>query len=166
MRAALYTVFAWLLSVSFWQRDPVHGFDNLLSGTALFHPHERARHGRRQFLQLPVERGARGSLHGPATLESVQEQIRSIESIHTVRVEHSRVLGFERIMEALYDSRRDTEVENRLYGMNFVHHPRPYTYYWNSNHAAASWLRELGCQTQGLSFRASWQVAAPDQAGE
>ena len=100
----------------------------------------------------------RGTLEDPPTLVSVQQQVGSIEHVHLVRVAHSSVIEFERNMERLYQSRSDTAVVNVLYGMNFVHHPRPYTYFWNSNHAVASWLRELGCQTRGLAFHSIWHV--------
>jgi hypothetical protein len=105
-------------------------------------------------------RGAlgRARLQAPTTPESVRLQVTPSHSIHVVHVEQSRVLAFERRMEALYDSRRATEVNNPANGMTFVHHPRRYTYFWNSNHAVATWLRELGCETRGLSFRASWRV--------
>jgi hypothetical protein len=45
------------------------------------------------------------------------------------------------------------------YHGKIVHHPRAYTAFWNSNHAVASWLRELGITTRGPSFGANWRVA-------
>ena len=108
----------------------------------------------------------RARLQPPATLESLQSQLYASLSVHTVQVERARVLAFERHMEALYDSHRATEIENRVYGMTFVHHPRPYTYFWNSNHAVAAWLRELGCETHGPSFRANWRIVAPTKSIE
>ena len=110
-------------------------------------------------LLWPTRSGlGRASLQGPATVESVQRQVTSAHLVLPVNVEHARVLAFEQEMEALYHSRQATEVENPLYGLTFVYHPRPYTYFWNSNHAVASWLRALGCETHGLSYRASWSV--------
>ncbi len=110
----------------------------------------------------PTQSGlGRGQLDGPGTVDSLRAQISSLVDAHAVTVEKARVLAFEQSMEVLYDSRRDTEVQNRTYGLSFVHHPRPYTWFWNSNHAVASWLRELGCETRGLSFGASWRVAMP-----
>ena len=88
----------------------------------------------------------------------MQQQVGSIEQVDIVRVARSSVIEFERNMERLYQSRSDTAVVNVPYGMNFVQHPRPYTYFWNSNHAVASWLRELGCQTRGLAFHSIWHV--------
>jgi hypothetical protein len=108
-------------------------------------------------------RGALGrrELEGPAGLQSIERQVSSIEQVHEVMVELSRVRSFERTMQALYERHRDTEVENRLYGLHFVHHPRRYTYFWNSNHAVAAWLQELGCSTAGWPSRAHWKIEQP-----
>jgi hypothetical protein len=103
----------------------------------------------------------RGQLTGPESAEGVRTQLGAAQTVRAVRVERARIAAFERRMEALFHSRIGTEVENARHGMRFVHHPRPYTYWWNSNHAVASWLRELGCTTQGLSFRAAWHVREP-----
>jgi hypothetical protein len=100
----------------------------------------------------------RAELRGDVGELTVRAQALSIQSLHSVPTERARVREFEQRMEALYDERRDTEVESPSTGLSFVHHPRDYTYLWNSNHAVASWLRELGCETQGPSFRASWRV--------
>jgi hypothetical protein len=111
-------------------------------------------------LLWPTQAGlGRSELEGPATLDSVRRQMPGLEAIHPVRVERALALPFERKMEALFYSRRETRVDNDVYRLSFVHHPRPYTVLWNSNHAVASWLRELGCQTRGWPARASWRVA-------
>jgi hypothetical protein len=102
----------------------------------------------------------RERLEGPATIENVRHQVPHPEEIHCVPVERARLLAFVRRMEALYDSGRDSEVSNPEIGMSFVHHPQAYTAFQNSNHAVASWLRELGSTTRGLSFGANWRVAA------
>jgi hypothetical protein len=114
-------------------------------------------------LLWPTQSGlGRGLLQGPPIPDRLRAQIASVEQIHSVPVERSRLRAFEQSMEALYEAHRETEVSNPWNGLNFVHHPRPYTYLWNSNHAVASWLRELGCTTRGLSYAASWKVA-PEQ---
>jgi hypothetical protein len=103
----------------------------------------------------------RAQLAGPASAESVRTQLGGAHAVHAVRVERASIAAFERRMDALFRSRIETEVENVSYGLRFVHHPRPYTYWWNSNHAVASWLRELGCSTHGLSFHSAWRVRQP-----
>lgn len=103
----------------------------------------------------------RAELHGPQTLANVTTQLASAERIHPVRVERERVGAFGRRIEALYRSRLDTEVDTPATGLTFVHYPRRYTHFHNSNHELAAWLRELGCRTHGRPFHSSWRVAAP-----
>jgi hypothetical protein len=107
-------------------------------------------------------RGAvgRAEIDGVATAESVRAQVSSVQALHVVRVERARLRTFEKDMESRFDAGRNDQVENTAVGLRFVPHPRPYTYFWNSNHAVASWLRELGCETRGFSFGASWNVAS------
>lgn len=100
----------------------------------------------------------RGLLEGPATIESVRLQVPELEEILSVPVERSRLLAFEARMEALHELGRATAVSNPDVGLVFVQDPRAYSLVWNSNHAVASWLRELGCETRGLSFAANWRV--------
>lgn len=102
----------------------------------------------------------RGVLEGPATIDGIRRQVPAPEEILSVPVDRARLLAFEQRMEALYDSGRDAEVSNPDVGMSFVHHPHAYTAFWNSNHAVASWLRELGNTTRGLSYCANWRVSA------
>ena len=100
----------------------------------------------------------RAELEGPVTLPSVRRQVSSIEYVHPVSVAEARVRAFEQDMEELYRSALDTQVHNTAYGLSFVHHPKPYTYFGNSNHAVAEWLRTLGCTTRGLAFHSRWRV--------
>jgi hypothetical protein len=106
----------------------------------------------------------RAELVGAPTLENLRLHLGNVASVHSVRVERARVTAFERDMETLYDSRRETEVDTPTTGLRFVHHPRRYTYFHNSNHMVAVWLRRLGCTTRGASFHARWRVEAPRQA--
>ena len=104
----------------------------------------------------------RGLLDGPATIENVRRQVPEPEEILWVPVERARLVAFETRMQALYDSGRDSEVSNPDVGMSFVRHPQAYTVFRNSNHAVASWLRELGNTTRGFSFGANWRVATAE----
>lgn len=116
-------------------------------------------------LLWPTRSGlGRAELVGTASAETVSTSVPSIQSLHRVRVERARLRAFEQSMEALYAAGREREVENSLAGLTFVPHPRPYTYFWNSNHAVAGWLRELGCLTRGASFLANWRVAAESES--
>jgi hypothetical protein len=102
----------------------------------------------------------RGLLTGPATIENVREQVPAPEEILSIAVERVRLIAFETRMQALYDAGRDTAVSNPEAGMTFVHHPQRYTIFRNSNHAVASWLRELGCETRGVTIGANWRVSS------
>jgi hypothetical protein len=47
------------------------------------------------------------------------------------------------------------------YGLNFVPDPQKYTYFNNSNHRTAAWLRELGCEVRGATVYSRWRVEPP-----
>jgi hypothetical protein len=107
----------------------------------------------------------RGQLKGPATASNVLEQIRGrgAEGVHVVEVERAIVERLGARIEALYASRRATEVENAGYGMSFVHHPQRYTWFWNSNHQTAAWLEELGCEVRGPAFASRGRIREADR---
>lgn len=98
---------------------------------------------------------------GEPTPAYVRERFAGAEHVHRVTVERSRVRQLEQRMEAQYASRRATEVETASLGLRFVKHPAPYTYFHNSNHAVAGWLRELGCDIEGLALHSNWRVEPP-----
>lgn len=102
----------------------------------------------------------RAELDSPPTLANVRTHLAQVERVLPVRVGRARVRAFEDEIERLYRSRLDTEVDTPATGLRFVHHPRRYTYFHNSNHMVAAWLRELGCRTRGRPFHSSWRVAA------
>lgn len=95
---------------------------------------------------------------GPPTSANVRQQVAFIESVLAINVATARVHSFEQQMEALYRSALGSAFYNRTSGLTFVHHPDHYTYFGNSNHAVATWLRELGCTIQGQAFRSSWRL--------
>jgi hypothetical protein len=64
-------------------------------------------------------------------------------------------------LERTFADHTDTALFNDAYHLTFVHHPRSYTYFYNSNHMVADWLRELGCQVRGPAYHSRWNVADP-----
>jgi hypothetical protein len=101
----------------------------------------------------------RQALDGPGGARNVRRQVPSaIETLHEIRVSREAADRLVTRLDALYEQYRRTEVENAPYGMHFVHHPRRYTYFKNSNHAVAGWLEELGCVTRGPAFYSRWRV--------
>jgi hypothetical protein len=102
----------------------------------------------------------RGPMDGPATEESILRQVRGrgAEEVLVVRVARTSVQRLVARIDAAYDAHRETEVQNVEYGMSFVHHPRRYTWFWNSNHQTAVWLEELGCVVRGPAFASRWRI--------
>ncbi|MFU8817065.1 MAG: hypothetical protein ACNA7W_17095 [Pseudomonadales bacterium] len=107
-------------------------------------------------------RGALGRerLRGPATLSTVERHIPGAEEIHPLTVELALVRELQQHLDGLYQAHRETEVYAHDVRLHFVHHPRRYSWFWNSNHMVAAWVRDLGCDTRGLSFLSQWDVEA------
>lgn len=120
--------------------------------------------GRTSVLRGPVvlfwpTQGALGrERFGPSLdLDQVAARIKGEKRYRiVVAAEDARRLQGE--LTALFNRRRDTLVQQVGGPLLFVHHPRPYTYFGNSNHMAARWLRELGCETRGPAFYSRWSV--------
>jgi hypothetical protein len=99
----------------------------------------------------------RALLPGPAEAEHVG-RILDNDGVHQVHVEREAVRRLLDDLNRGYDARRDTEVQNAPYGLWFVHQEPRYTYFHNSNHVVADWLRRLGCEVRGLAFGSRWRV--------
>jgi hypothetical protein len=96
-------------------------------------------------------------LPGPAAADHVAASFDN-DAIHEVQVERQAVALLLDELEHAYERQRDTEVENQPYRMKFVHQEPRYTYFYNSNHAIADWLRRLGCEVRGPAFGSRWRV--------
>jgi hypothetical protein len=91
------------------------------------------------------------------TIQSVRRGIESgVEDIHMLRVDRRAVERLRGELDAAFHDRLDTAVS--AYGMTFVHHSQPYSYWSNSNRMTAAWMKELGCQIRGPAFASSWRV--------
>jgi hypothetical protein len=102
----------------------------------------------------------RQPLEGPPTAQGLRERLgpeayAEIVPVTVGRAEVERLRG--RLDEAHRAGARRALVETL--GLQFVPYPQPYTYLGNSNHAVAAWLRDLGCETRGLSLHSRWRVA-------
>lgn len=98
----------------------------------------------------------RKEINGPSDVETVRRELGpGLEEIHQFDVERHALARLHAKLDDIYYDRLGTAVES--YGMTFVHHPEPYTYWSNSNHMTAEWLRELGCETRGPAFAAWWR---------
>jgi len=99
----------------------------------------------------------RKEINGPSNLDTVRRELGAgLEEIHQFDVERPAVARLHAKLDGIYYDHLSTATES--YGMTFVHHPKPYTYWSNSNHVTAEWLRELGCETRGPAFAAWWRV--------
>jgi hypothetical protein len=99
----------------------------------------------------------RKEITGPATADTVRRGIGAeIQQLHEFEVEQQALERLQTRLDRLYHDRANTATHS--YGMTFVHHPQPYTYWSNSNHMTADWLKDLGCEILGPAFGSSWRV--------
>lgn len=104
----------------------------------------------------------RRKLPGPIEADAIRAQVpvwtRNVYPIVVERADAERLLSR---LEAVYAARHDERVFRSRIDLEFVPHPKPYTYWDNSNHVAAGWLEELGCDVRGPAFNSRWRIA-PD----
>lgn len=99
----------------------------------------------------------RKPLPGPASANRVRTGIGvQVQHVYALDVERDRVVRLRTMLEQLHRENLGTTTES--YGMTFVHHPQPYTYWTNSNRMTAEWLRALGCELRGPALASRWRV--------
>lgn len=99
-------------------------------------------------------------MSGPLTAENIDHQVKvGIERMHPVQVERAAVERLRKRLESLYAANQASEVMTRSVDLAFVHHPRKYSYFHNSNHRIAAWMKELGCEIDGLAYYSRWELA-------
>jgi hypothetical protein len=81
-----------------------------------------------------------------------------IDEAFPLQVDRTRALALQQQIEQQVNARSDTAVWNDGNRAQFVHHPQRYTYFSNSNHMVAEWLRELGCEVRGPAIYSRWRV--------
>ena len=105
---------------------------------------------------------ARRELEAPNPCETaadaIRRQVGDVEQLHEVHVERADLRRLTTRLEHLYRANLHTAVEGKLSDFTFVHHPRLYTAFGNSNHQVSDWLRDLGCRIHGFAFFADWRV--------
>ena len=101
----------------------------------------------------------RRELTGPPAPQRIRQQIPVvIQTIHELPVEAEQIDALDRRLEARFDDAIETRHYNPVYDLEFVHDPRDYTLFYNSNHVVADWLRELGLEVQGDPIWGVWRV--------
>jgi len=104
----------------------------------------------------------RQELTGPADAQTIRSRYPPayIVNLHAIPVDRGRVERLRERLDAQHHAGRATGIAHTV-EFEFVPDARPYSYFHNSNHVIAQWLRELGCETHGLSFSSEWRVASP-----
>lgn len=101
----------------------------------------------------------RMELTAPAQRDAVRRGVLvASEHIYELRVAREQADQLRAKLDGVFQSNRESLITNEPYGLNFVHHPKRYTYFYNSNHAVSDWLRQLGCEVKGPTFNSKWRV--------
>lgn len=101
----------------------------------------------------------RQEIAGPANAETIRQRFPAayIVNLHTVRVDRRKADRLRARLDAQHlAGRRIALVQTAEF--DFVPDERAYSYFHNSNHVIAEWLRDLGCETRGLAFNSQWVV--------
>lgn len=88
-----------------------------------------------------------------------------IDETFVIPVERDAVDRLQQRLGNLFSANLDTRLYNPGPRLEFVQHPKPYSLLRNSNSMIAGWLRELGCEVEGLPLLSKWRVepSAPDK---
>lgn len=95
---------------------------------------------------------------GPAVREALSVPV---EELYPIRVERGQAAALAERLDRLFRLRSATLATNEDSGLDFVHHPVPYTLLHNSNRVVAGWLRELGCEVRGRAILSRWKLVPP-----
>ncbi|MFP5387437.1 MAG: hypothetical protein ACLGHN_15270 [Bacteriovoracia bacterium] len=85
-----------------------------------------------------------------------------VEEVLTFKVEKKRADRFREEMEKIYWDNIKSKYDNEVYGLEFVHHPEPYSLASNSNLVLVQWLERLGCEGSDMTFLSKWEVQQED----
>lgn len=109
-------------------------------------------------------RGALGRrfMKGPAEVDNVlQVVLVEVADAYLLHVERKALREFNAYMEKIFEGGVDSLLDSRRVDLTFVHHPRRYHMFFNSNHAAAHWLGLLGIAVKGPAMLSHWRVVQP-----
>lgn len=114
-------------------------------------------------LLLPAE-GTLGRrvLPGPPTPANVREAIGvNVEEMHCIAVSGERSNRLQRILNMVFEENLATARYNPGWNLEFVAHPEDYWFGNTSNQAVEQWLVELGCEVEGVTTFANWDIERP-----
>lgn len=102
----------------------------------------------------------RKELGGPVQEDSVRHRLGGIgvDQVYVIRVERSCADTLHAELASLYHDNLSSLHRTPEVGLEFVHHPVRYTWFNNSNHMIALWLRRMGCRVSGPTFFSRWRV--------
>jgi hypothetical protein len=93
-----------------------------------------------------------------ATPDAMRRALGGAVEVYLLEVDRSASDRLLARLDAAHDRARQAGPVVQSYGFTFVKDPQTYTYFNNSNHATAAWLRELGCEVRGPAFTSRWRV--------
>ncbi len=101
----------------------------------------------------------RKEMTGPPGEATIRQQIPVvIEAIHELAAEAERIDELDRHLTQRFQAAIDTLHYNHDYDLEFVHDPRSYTVFYNSNHVVRDWLRDLDIEVSGNPMWGRWRV--------
>jgi hypothetical protein len=93
-----------------------------------------------------------------ATADAMRRALGGAVDVYLLEVDRSASDRLLARLEDAHESARRVGPVVQSYGLTFVPDPQKYTYFNNSNHRTAAWLRELGCDVRGPAFGSRWRV--------
>ncbi|MFA9479465.1 hypothetical protein ACERK3_14345 [Phycisphaerales bacterium AB-hyl4] len=107
----------------------------------------------------------RGVFEDPSSPEAVVASLPvHVDRFYPIVVERDAAFRLYTQLEAQFEEASDTLVSNPLVGLDFVNAGQGYTWFYNSNHAVADWLRELDCDVIGLAYVSRWEIKPAEQS--
>lgn len=101
----------------------------------------------------------RRELASPPTSASVRQSVRvGIEHMYELTAGAEAIRQLRHHLDSIFRTNTDTHLYNPAYDLDFVHHPRSYWVFHNSNQVVARWLRQLGCAVRGPTLLSRWRV--------
>lgn len=108
--------------------------------------------------------GALGRQRLPSPPEAATIHQRSrvvIEAVHPLQAPAEKVDALLQRLDERFDAARDTLHHSALYDLDFVHDPRGYLFWSNSNHIIAEWLDALDIPVRGSPAIGNWRLDHP-----
>lgn len=105
----------------------------------------------------------RAVIESAATADGMRRALGGAVEVYLLEVERSASDRLLARLDEAHDRARQTGPVVQSYGLTFVRDPQRYTYFNNSNHRTAAWLRELGCEVRGPAFASRWRVEPSSQ---